>query len=204
MTLNAADGRPLPVYGDGGNVRDWLHVEDHCAALLLILRRGAPGARYNLGAGEERTNLEIVDAICATLESLRPAAGNPALVSRGIARYGDLRTFVPDRPGHDRRYAVDATRVGAELDWRPAHRLQEGLRATVAWYLEHRAGCDAVLGDRYGRERLGLGDRRPSGSGPPVRAPIRAPAAASANSAPDLAKQPSGPAFFLTSGITLV
>jgi dTDP-glucose 4,6-dehydratase len=164
MTLNAADGRPLPVYGDGGNVRDWLHVEDHCAALLLILRRGAPGARYNLGAGEERTNLEIVDAICAALESLRPAAGNPALVSRGIARYGDLRTFVPDRPGHDRRYAVDATRVGAELDWRPAHRLQEGLRATVAWYLEHRAWCDAVLGDRYGRERLGLGDRRPSGS----------------------------------------
>ena len=168
MILNAADGRPLPVYGDGGNVRDWLHVEDHCAALLLILRRGAPGARYNVGAGEERTNLEIVDAICAALESLRPAAGNAALAARGIARYGDLRTFVADRPGHDRRYAVDATRVRTELDWRPAHRLEDGLRATVAWYLEHRAWCDAVLGDRYGRERLGLGenglpaaDRRP-------------------------------------------
>jgi dTDP-glucose 4,6-dehydratase len=163
MILNAADGRPLPVYGDGGNVRDWLHVEDHCAALLLVLRRGAPGARYNVGAGEERTNLEIVDAICAALESLRPAAENAALTARGIARYGELRTFVADRPGHDRRYAVDATRVRTELDWRPAHRLEDGLRATVAWYLEHRGWCHAVLGGRYERERLGLGEKRPAG-----------------------------------------
>jgi dTDP-glucose 4,6-dehydratase len=163
MTLNAADGRPLPIYGDGGNVRDWLHVEDHCAALLLILRRGAPGARYNVGAGEERTNLEIVDAICAALESLRPGAENPMLAARGIARYGDLRTFVTDRPGHDRRYAVDETQLRTELGWRPTHRLEDGLRATVAWYLEHRDWCSTVLGDRYGRERLGLGDRRPGG-----------------------------------------
>jgi dTDP-glucose 4,6-dehydratase len=160
MTLNAVEGRPLPLYGDGRNVRDWLHVEDHCAALLLALRRGVPGAHYNVGAGDERTNLEIVDAICAVLESVRPAAGNPALAARGFARYADLRTFVPDRPGHDRRYAVDATRLRTELGWGPAHRFQDGLRATVAWYLEHRAWCETVLAGSYGRERLGLGGGR--------------------------------------------
>jgi dTDP-glucose 4,6-dehydratase len=113
-----------------------------------------------VGAGEERTNLEMVDAVCAALESLRPAAGNPALAGQGIGRYTDLRTFVPDRPGHDRRYAIDATRLRTELGWRPTHPLQDGLRATVGWYLDHRDWCDTVLGDRYGRERLGLG---PSG-----------------------------------------
>jgi dTDP-glucose 4,6-dehydratase len=164
MTLNAVEGRPLPLYGDGGNVRDWLHVEDHCAALLLILQRGVTGARYNVGAGDERTNLEIVDAICAALESLRPAAGNPTLAARGLARYLDLRTFVPDRPGHDRRYAVDATRLKSELGWRPAHRFHDGLQATVAWYLEHRDWCDTVLAGKYDRERLGLSGRR---SAPP-------------------------------------
>jgi dTDP-glucose 4,6-dehydratase len=162
MTLNAIEGRPLPLYGDGGNVRDWLHVEDHCAALLLVLRRGVPGGRYNVGAGDERTNLEIVDAICAALESIWPAAGNPVLAGRGIARYADLRTFVPDRPGHDRRYAVDATRLTAELGWRPAHRFEDGLRATVAWYLQHREWCDTVLTGKYHRERLGLGERDPA------------------------------------------
>jgi dTDP-glucose 4,6-dehydratase len=162
MILNALEGRPLPLYGDGGNVREWLHVEDHCAALLLVLRHGAPGARYNIGAGDERTNLEVVDAICAGLEALRPAAANPAFAARGIIRYGDLRTFVADRPGHDRRYAVDSTRLRVELGWRPAHPFQEGLRATVAWYLEHRSWCETVLGDRYGRERLGLGEGRPT------------------------------------------
>jgi dTDP-glucose 4,6-dehydratase len=162
MTLNAVDGRPLPLYGDGGNVRDWLHVEDHCAALLLVLRRGAPGRRYNVGAGDERTNLEVVDAICAVLESIRPVATNPALAARAIARYGDLRTFVPDRPGHDRRYAVDAARIGAELGWRPAHRFQDGLRATVIWYLEHREWCETVLAGKYARERLGLGTGHPA------------------------------------------
>jgi dTDP-glucose 4,6-dehydratase len=162
MILNALEGKPLPLYGDGGNVRDWLHVEDHCAALLLILRRGVPGARYNIGAGDERTNLDVVDAICATLESIRPAAGNPGVMPRGVARYRDLRTFVADRPGHDRRYAVDASRLRAELGWKPAQAFQEGLRATVAWYLEHRGWCDAVLQDKYGRERLGLGEVRPT------------------------------------------
>ena len=162
MTLNAIEGRPLPLYGDGGNVRDWLHVEDHCAALLLVLRAGAPGGRYNVGAGDERTNLEIVDGICAALEAIRPAAGNPALAARGVKRYGDLRTFVADRPGHDRRYAVDATRLTTELSWRPAHRFEDGIRSTVGWYLEHRAWCETVLGGKYGRERLGLGEASPS------------------------------------------
>jgi dTDP-glucose 4,6-dehydratase len=160
MALNAIDGRALPIYGDGGNVRDWLHVEDHCAALLLVLREGTPGARYNIGASDERTNLEVVDGICAALESIHPTAANPALAERGIARYADLRIFVPDRPGHDRRYAVDATRLTTELGWRPAHRFQDGLRATVGWYLEHRGWCDTVLGGKYGRERLGLGEGR--------------------------------------------
>jgi dTDP-glucose 4,6-dehydratase len=162
MTLNAVEGRSLPLYGDGGNVRDWLHVEDHCAALLLVLRHGVPGGRYNVGAGDERTNLEIVDGICAALESIRPAAENPALSGRGLSRYADLRTFVPDRPGHDRRYAVDATRLTTELGWRPAHRFQDGLRATVAWYLEHREWCQTVLAGTYGRERLGLGEAGPA------------------------------------------
>ena len=162
MTLNAIEGRPLPLYGDGGNVRDWLHVEDHCAALLLVLRADAPGGRYNVGAGDERTNLEIVDGICAALEAIRPAAGNPALAARGVKRYGDLRTFVADRPGHDCRYAVDATRLTTELGWRPAHRFEDGIRSTVGWYLEHRAWGEVVLAGKYGRERLGLGEASPS------------------------------------------
>jgi dTDP-glucose 4,6-dehydratase len=163
MTLNAAEGRALPIYGDGGNVRDWLHVEDHCAALWLVLRGGQPGARYNVGADNERTNLEIVDAICAALETLRPAALNPALRARGIARYPELKAFVPDRPGHDRRYAVDASRLRRELGWRPSRPFDAGLRATVEWYLEHREWCQAVLAGRYGRERLGLGEPAPAG-----------------------------------------
>jgi dTDP-glucose 4,6-dehydratase len=158
MILNAVEARPLPLYGDGGNVRDWLHVEDHCAALLLVLHEGVPGGRYNIGASEERTNLEVVDGICAALESIRPAAANPALAAKGIRGYADLRTFVPDRPGHDRRYAVDATRLRTELGWRPAHRFGQGLRATVAWYLEHRTWCETVLAGKYGRERLGLSE----------------------------------------------
>jgi dTDP-glucose 4,6-dehydratase len=158
MTLNAAEGRPLPIYGDGGNVRDWLHVEDHCAALLLVLQQGVPGGRYNVGANDERTNLEVVDGICAALEAIQPATSNPALAARGVRRYSDLRTFVPDRPGHDRRYAVEATRLTSELGWRPAHRFEAGLHATVGWYLEHRGWCDTVLAGKYGRERLGTGE----------------------------------------------
>ncbi len=117
VILNALEGRALPIYGDGGNVRDWLHVDDHCAGILLALRRGRTGARYNIGGGAERTNLQVVDRICDVLEELRPSASNAAL-PRG-STYRDLKTFVPDRPGHDRRYAIDATRIRRELGWAP-------------------------------------------------------------------------------------
>jgi dTDP-glucose 4,6-dehydratase len=156
VLLNALEGRALPIYGDGGNVRDWLYVEDHCEAILLALERGRSGEKYNVGAHNERTNLEIVDHICAALELERPAASNPALAARGIARYTDLKTFVADRPGHDRRYAIDASRTRRELDWAPRHDFEDGLRRTVRWYLEHRDWCETVQAGRYGRQRLGL------------------------------------------------
>jgi dTDP-glucose 4,6-dehydratase len=157
MVLNAVEGKPLPIYGDGGNVRDWIYVEDHCRGVLEVLRRGRPGGKYNLGGRSERTNLEIVDAICEALEGERPAAGNAALAGRGFASYRDLKTFVRDRPGHDRRYAIDDTKIRGELGWEPRHDLASGLRATVRWYLENRAWCEAVQSGKYGRERLGLG-----------------------------------------------
>jgi len=153
--LNAIEGKPLPIYGDGGNVRDWLYVEDHCEGILLALERGQPGEKYNIGGGNERTNLEIVDALCAELERQLPARANGALA--GVAGYAALKTFVPDRPGHDRRYAIDASRIRRELGWRPAHDLASGLAATVRWYLAHRDWCQAVQAGRYARERLGLG-----------------------------------------------
>jgi dTDP-glucose 4,6-dehydratase len=165
MILNAVEGQPLPVYGDGGNVRDWLHVDDHCAGLLHVLRRGRPGETYNIGGGNERTNLEVVERVCAVLEELCPAARNPALAGRGISRYADLVTFVADRPGHDRRYAIDATKIRRELGWAPAHGFEAGLAATVRWYLEHRDWCDRVQAGRAARARLGLGTAgAPSGA----------------------------------------
>jgi len=157
MILNAVAGKPLPIYGDGGNVRDWLHVEDHCAGLLLVLERGEPGGKYNVGGAGERTNLQVVDALCAALEMLSPASRNAALT---VSTYAALRTFVPDRPGHDRRYAIDATRIRQRLGWKPAHTFEEGLTETVRWYLEHRDWCERVQAGRYDRGRLGLGAGR--------------------------------------------
>jgi dTDP-glucose 4,6-dehydratase len=147
MILNAVDGRPLPIYGDGGNVRDWLHVDDHCAGLLLVLRKGRPGEKYNIGGGNERTNLELVDRVCDILDAVKPAASSRRA----------LKTFVPDRPGHDRRYAIDATKIRRELGWTPRHTFEDGLETTVRWYLDHRGWCDAVQAGRYDRQRLGLG-----------------------------------------------
>jgi dTDP-glucose 4,6-dehydratase len=147
MILNALEGRPLPIYGDGGNVRDWLHVEDHCAGILLVLAKGRPGEKYNVGGGTERTNLAIVDRICDAVDELRPAA---------TSRHA-LKTFVPDRPGHDRRYAIDATKIRRELGWTPRHTFESGLRDTVRWYLEHRDWCEQIQAGRYDRQRLGLG-----------------------------------------------
>ena len=153
MLLNALEGKPLPIYGDGGNVRDWLHVEDHCAGILLVLAKGRPGEKYNIGGGNERTNLEIVDRVCDAVEAMIPASTNPALKGGG---YRDLKTFVPDRPGHDRRYAIDATRIRRELGWAPRHTFEQGLGATALWYFEHREWCEQVQAGRYDRQRLGL------------------------------------------------
>jgi dTDP-glucose 4,6-dehydratase len=154
VILNALDGRRLPIYGDGGNVRDWLHVEDHCAGVLLALDRGRPGEKYNIGGGSERTNLQVVDQICDALDALVPSRQNAAL--GGASSYRSLETFVPDRPGHDRRYAIDARKIREELGWRPRHDFESGLRATVEWYVTHRDWCRAVQEGRYDRQRLGL------------------------------------------------
>lgn len=166
MTLNALEGKPLPIYGDGANVRDWIFVEDHCRGVLAVLERGRPGEKYNLGGRSERTNVEIVDGICDRLAIHRPPADNPKLTAAGVTRYHDLKTFVADRPGHDRRYAIDCDKAEAELGWRPRHDLASGLDATVRWYLENEAWCHAVQAGHYDRERLGLGgDEQTSGAG---------------------------------------
>jgi dTDP-glucose 4,6-dehydratase len=159
MTLNALEATPLPIYGDGGNVRDWLYVEDHCAGILLVLRRGRVGGKYNIGGANERSNLELVDRLCAVLDELAPPAANPAMVAKGFTSHAELKTFVPDRPGHDRRYAIDASLIRRELGWAPRYDFEAGLRATVQWYLNNRAWCAAVQAGRYGRERLGTVER---------------------------------------------
>ena len=165
MILNALEGRSLPIYGDGGNVRDWLHVEDHCAGVLLVLAKGRPGEKYNVGGGNERTNVAIVDRICDALDELRPFdsralnTSSGELAQGGPARrtYHALKTFVPDRPGHDRRYAIDATKIRRELGWAPRHTFETGLLETVRWYLDHRDWCEQIQAGRYDRQRLGLG-----------------------------------------------
>ena len=155
MILNAAEGRPLPIYGDGGNVRDWLHVEDHCAALLLVLSKGQPGEKYNVGGGNERTNLQIVDRLCEShWKNSVPPRRTTAL--KGAPGYRSLKIFVPDRPGHDRRYAIDASKIRRELGWHPRWTFEEGLRVTTQWYLGHRDWCENIQAGRYDRQRLGL------------------------------------------------
>ncbi|MFN7085194.1 MAG: dTDP-glucose 4,6-dehydratase [Burkholderiales bacterium] len=139
MILNACHGKPLPVYGDGRNVRDWLYVGDHCAALRLVLRHGRPGETYNIGGNAEKTNLEVVTAICALLDELRPHA----------APHARLISFVKDRPGHDRRYAIDATKIRRELGWTPREQFATGLRKTVEWYLGHGEWVAAVQSGEY-------------------------------------------------------
>ena len=161
MIRNAIEGKPLPIYGDGRNVRDWLYVEDHCSGLLAVLKRGRPGERYNIGGGIERDNISLVNVICSILEESVPAFNNTSLMSKlnhGTGRrpyYADLKTFVPDRPGHDRRYAVNATKIRAELDWRPRYGFEEGLARTVEWYLANGAWCDAVENSEAARQRRG-------------------------------------------------
>ncbi len=149
MILNALDGKPLPIYGDGGNVRDWLYVADHCAAVTRVLAAGRPGETYNVGGNHERTNVQIVDALCAALDRLSPRADGRA--------YAGQKTFVTDRPGHDRRYAIDSSKLQTELGWSPAETFESGLEKTIRWYLDNRAWCDRVSADKYDRERLGQG-----------------------------------------------
>ena len=159
VVLNALEGKSLPIYGDGLNVRDWLYVEDHCDGIQAALDRGRPGETYALGGSSERTNLELVGGLCDVLDVLRPPSSNARLASAGreIGSYRDLITFVPDRPGHDRRYAIDASKSRRELGWAPRHSFANGLEKTVRWYLEHAPWCDRIASNVYRRDRLGLG-----------------------------------------------
>ncbi|WP_437883880.1 dTDP-glucose 4,6-dehydratase [Pseudomonas sp. LRF_L74] len=149
VILNALEGKPLPVYGDGSQVRDWLFVEDHARALLEVVTRGAVGETYNIGGHNEQKNIDVVRAICALLDELAPH--KPA----GLSRYDALITFVSDRPGHDRRYAIDAGKIERDLGWKPAETFASGLRKTVRWYLDNLDWCRHVQDGSYQRERLG-------------------------------------------------
>jgi dTDP-glucose 4,6-dehydratase len=151
ITLNALEGRPLPVYGNGLNVRDWLYVEDHCEALRLVLERGRPGQTYAIGGRSEMTNISLVETICDLLQELVPPTVQPK-----TARYRDLIRFVPDRPGHDVRYAIDPSKTESEIGWKPRHTFSAGLRRTLLWYLANRPWCDRIAAGVYRRERLGL------------------------------------------------
>ena len=144
---NAIAGKPIPVYGDGKNVRDWLYVEDHCRALQRVLETGRPGEVYNIGGGSERQNIAVVRGVCSALDELLPESPQ--------VPHEQLITFVKDRPGHDRRYAIDASKLQRELGWGPRETLQTGLRRTVQWYLDHQHWCERVQGG-YRGERLGL------------------------------------------------
>jgi dTDP-glucose 4,6-dehydratase len=150
LTLaRALDGEKLAVYGDGRQEREWLHVGDHCAGVDAVLRHGRPGRAYNLAGVESRTNIEVVEALCRLLDESRPRAdGRP---------YHNQIAFVADRPGHDRRYAIDPARAAAELGWRPATGFDDGLAATVDWYLENETWWRDIRATRYAGERLGVG-----------------------------------------------
>jgi dTDP-glucose 4,6-dehydratase len=148
IILNALAGKPLPIYGDGSNVRDWLYVEDHAEALLLAVQKGAIGRSYNIGGGNERSNLELVQALCAILDEKRP---------KGQGSYADQITFVADRPGHDARYAIDPSRIEEELGWRPSVTVEEGLARTVEWYLDNEDWWRALLTRDGVGQRLGTG-----------------------------------------------
>ena len=156
VTLNALENKPLPVYGDGRNVRDWLFVRDHCDGLLRVAELGVPGESYNIGGNCEKTTLEMVQAICGVLDELTP---------RNSGSYSELIRFVPDRPGHDHRYAIDPSKLGRELGWHPTTTFADGLGQTVRWYLANRAWCEQIERNRYGRERLGLGPPLPENKG---------------------------------------
>lgn len=149
MLLSALKGQPLPVYGAGDQVRDWLYVDDHVRALIAVATRGRIGETYNIGGKQEKKNLDVVQAICSILEELH--LGKPA----GLARYSDLITFVEDRPGHDQRYAIDASKITTELGWQAQESFETGLRKTVLWYLENTSWWERILNGAYRLDRLG-------------------------------------------------
>jgi dTDP-glucose 4,6-dehydratase len=153
MILNSLEGKPLPVYGNGQQIRDWLYVEDHARALVRVLLEGRPGETYNIGGHNERKNLEVVHLLCALLEEMHP--DKPA----GIKQYRDLITYVADRPGHDVRYAIDASKIQRELGWAPEETFETGMRKTVRWYLDNETWWRRVRDGSYRGERLGLGDQ---------------------------------------------
>lgn len=146
MILNALHGRPLPVYGDGRQIRDWLYAGDHAEALLTVLEKGEIGETYNIGGKSEMANLDVVQMICDILQDMRPLQSG---------HYRDLITFVSDRPGHDRRYAIDTGKIDKELGWQPRHNFEQGLQETVQWYLDHEGWWQNLLDDQYKLERIG-------------------------------------------------
>ena len=150
MILNALEGKPLPVYGKGNQIRDWLYVEDHARALYTVVSHGRVGETYNIGGHNEKQNIEVVHVLCELLEELRPE--KPA----GVKQYKDLITYVQDRPGHDLRYAIDASKIQRELGWVPEETFDTGIRKTVQWYLDNQQWCKNVQDGSYQRERLGV------------------------------------------------
>lgn len=151
VILNALEGKPLPVYGKGEQIRDWLYVEDHARALYDVVTQGVIGETYNIGGHNEKKNIDVVQAICGLLEEFVPEKPS------GLARYRDLVTFVTDRPGHDLRYAIDASKIQKELGWAPQETFETGLRKTVQWYLSNQEWCSRVQDGSYQRERIGVG-----------------------------------------------
>jgi len=151
MILNALKGKKLPVYGDGKQIRDWLYVDDHASALYQVVTKGVDGETYNIGGHNEKTNLEVVELICSLLDELAPNKVDK------IKGYSELITFVKDRPGHDRRYAIDASKIERELNWKPEETFETGIRKTIIWYLENKSWWQNVLDGSYRCERLGLG-----------------------------------------------
>jgi dTDP-glucose 4,6-dehydratase len=150
MIMNALSGKPLPVYGDGSNVRDWIYVEDHCKAVRLAFEKGRPGEVYAVGAGNEQKNLNLVNQICSILDEVAPPVEIPELRERNLTSYRDLIRFVTDRPGHDRRYAIDSAKIQRELGWQPEVGFEAGLRRTIEWYLSNPKWVDQAGGGSYG------------------------------------------------------
>ena len=145
MIMNASEGKSLPIYGDGSNIRDWLHVEDHCSGILSVLKKGRVGETYCIGGASEKTNMQVIDTLCEILDRKFPER----------APHDQLKTFVKDRPGHDQRYAIDFSKIKNELEWAPSFSFEEGMEKTVDWYLRHQEWCENVTSGKYQRERLG-------------------------------------------------